>query len=112
MNEIRIQSEFFKYIWNTYPQTRRLLFHVPNGGKRDIREAGQLKASGVIAGIPDILFIWRGKLYALEFKDAGGRLSEHQVQVHFIWLDHDVKVKTVYDSDNAIKYIESIILDK
>ena len=34
----------------------RILFcHVPNGGRRDKREAYRLRASGVVAGVPDLL---------------------------------------------------------
>ena len=32
-----------------------LLLHIPNGGKRNVREAGRLKAQGVRAGVPDLL---------------------------------------------------------
>ena len=31
-----------------------LLFHIPNGGKRNAREAAIFKAEGVVAGIPDL----------------------------------------------------------
>ena len=41
--------------WNTgrFPELK-LLFHIPNGGKRDAREAARLKAMGVKAGVPDL----------------------------------------------------------
>lgn len=32
----------------------KLLFHIPNGGKRDAREAARFKAMGVKAGVPDL----------------------------------------------------------
>lgn len=36
----------------------KYLIHIPNGGKRNAREAGRLKAQGVRAGFPDLfLFI-------------------------------------------------------
>lgn len=34
------------------------LVHIPNGGKRDKREAGRLKAQGVRAGFPDLGFFY------------------------------------------------------
>lgn len=37
----------------TMPELAWLL-HVPNGGRRDAREAARLKAQGVKAGVPDI----------------------------------------------------------
>lgn len=36
-----------------YPQLK-WLYHIPNGGLRDIRTAANLKAEGVKAGVPDI----------------------------------------------------------
>ncbi len=32
----------------------KLMFHIPNGGKRNITTAKRLKAEGVKAGVPDI----------------------------------------------------------
>lgn len=32
----------------------RLLFHIPNGGKRNAAEAAHLKRQGVKAGVPDV----------------------------------------------------------
>lgn len=36
-----------------YPQLK-YLFHIPNGGTRNLREAVELKAQGVKAGVPDL----------------------------------------------------------
>lgn len=96
-SEIQIQSECFQWAWNTYPQTRKLLFHVPNGGKRTTVEAMQLKASGVIAGVPDMLFLWKGKWHAFEFKDDTGVLSKAQKELHSIWMHHGQQVHIVRD---------------
>lgn len=43
-------------------------FHVPNGGKRNAREAGRLKKMGVLAGVPDLIFIRAGQCYFIEAK--------------------------------------------
>lgn len=67
-----------------------LLFAVPNGGKRDARTAGRLKAAGVRAGVPDLLlpavrwgFVPSGGLrlihgLALELKAGKGKPTERQ----------------------------------
>lgn len=52
--EARIQSECYTWFWNRFPQYRRLLFHIPNGGKRTKIEASRLKAMGVLPGVPDL----------------------------------------------------------
>lgn len=33
----------------------KILYHVPNGGARDKREGANLKMSGVLAGVPDLV---------------------------------------------------------
>lgn len=53
-------------------------FHVPNGGSRTAAEAGRFKALGVKAGVPDILALRAGQLFALELKAQGGRVSDAQ----------------------------------
>ena len=63
-----------------------LLFHVPNGGRRDVIEAAHLKAQGVRAGVPDLcLPVARGGYHGLyiELKAARGRVQDTQRE----WID-------------------------
>lgn len=53
-------------------------FHVPNGGKRGIREATRFKAMGVRAGTPDLIFLHNGQFYAMELKAGTGSLQKNQ----------------------------------
>ncbi len=53
-------------------------FAVPNGGKRNAREAANLKRQGVIPGVADIILLHNSKFFALELKSANGRPTEHQ----------------------------------
>jgi hypothetical protein len=78
-SEDKIQSECFQWAWNERPETRRCLFAVPNGGKRDKREAMKLKATGVVSGIPDMIFIWENRSWAFELKTETGFLSTNQM---------------------------------
>lgn len=49
-------------------------FHVPNGGRRNIRVAGKLKSHGVKAGVWDCALISKGgKHYWIELKKPGRR---------------------------------------
>lgn len=48
-----------------YPALK-LLFHIPNGGKRNKSEAGRFKAMGVKAGVPDLFLpVPRGNFHGL-----------------------------------------------
>jgi hypothetical protein len=54
-------------------------FHVPNGGKRHIATAKRLKAMGVLAGVPDWVFVLAaGRAGFLELKDEAGRQTDEQ----------------------------------
>jgi hypothetical protein len=77
------QQALFQWVeYNTvkYPQLK-LLFAIPNGGKRDKREAARLKREGTRAGVPDVcLPIPKGNYCGLwvEMKSGKGKLSDNQ----------------------------------
>lgn len=85
MTESQHQSNVIKWsqqplIRSKYPELE-LLFHIPNGGKRDIIEAKHLKQQGVKRGVPDLcLPVPKGKYHGLyiEMKTETGRTSEYQ----------------------------------
>jgi len=59
-------------------------FAVPNSARRDARNAARLKAEGMRAGVPDLIFTRRfanGQPVALELKTKKGRLSNSQREV-------------------------------
>jgi hypothetical protein len=88
MSEIQLQAKCFQWAWNTYPQLRDgALFAVPNGGKRGVIEAQQLKASGTVAGIEDLILTWPSldgipRIYGIEMKTKDGVLSKEQKKIH------------------------------
>ena len=53
-------------------------FHPANGGYRKPIEAAIMKGMGVVAGVPDIIAIHDGRVYALELKAEGGRATPKQ----------------------------------
>jgi len=58
-----------------------LLFAVPNGGRRDPREAARMKAEGVVAGVADLILLVprRGRAaLCIEMKSPTGRQSPAQ----------------------------------
>lgn len=79
-SEIQLQAKCFQWAWNTYPETRRCLAAVPNGGSRNKIEAMQLKASGVLAGVHDLFFFWKGKLYWFELKVGENKQTKEQLE--------------------------------
>lgn len=90
MTEAQEQRQLIR--WTSEPQSLllhpelRLLYHVPNGGRRDAREARQLQLMGVKAGVPDLcLPVARGGRHGLyiELKTDSGRTSGAQDR----WLE-------------------------
>ena len=58
-----------------------LMFHIPNGGKRNAQEAARFKQMGVKAGVPDIFLpVPRGGFHGLwiELKAPKGKTSAVQ----------------------------------
>jgi len=55
-------------------------FHPANGGWRSPIEAAILKGLGVRPGVPDVIAIHRGQIYAIELKCEDGRASDTQLQ--------------------------------
>jgi hypothetical protein len=56
-------------------------FHPANGGYRRPTEAAILKDLGVAPGVPDVIAIHQGRIYALELKAEGGRPTEAQIAI-------------------------------
>jgi len=79
------QAALISEIAFRYPVAAKLLYHVPNGGKRHVVVAKKLKAQGVKAGVPDLVLpMARGGHFGLyiEFKakppfDADVSASQH-----------------------------------
>lgn len=57
-----------------------LIFAIPNGGKRSLKTAKDLKAEGATPGIPD-LFVPELKLWVEMKRASGGVLSQQQQQI-------------------------------
>lgn len=77
-SEDAIQAECFQWFWNTYPDLRYTMFAVPNGGARHLFEANRLKATGVVAGVSDLVWIKKDKVIFIEMKNEVGEQSKQQ----------------------------------
>lgn len=67
--------------YGRFPELK-LLFHIPNGGKRSKSEAARFKSEGVKSGVPDLcLPVARGLYHGLYIemkRTAGGVVSDEQ----------------------------------
>lgn len=88
-----------------FRQTHRgvLIHSIPNGGKRDQREALRLKVEGVVAGIPD-LHVPAWNLW-VEMKTLDGSLSPAQKEIITYLESVGDTVITAHGKDDAIEQI-------
>jgi hypothetical protein len=90
-----IQAQIYKWYHNTYctknNEKPHVIFAVPNGGLRSKSEAMTLKATGVVAGVSDMIIISPNKIFFIEVKTETGKQSPDQ-------KDFEQKVKSMgYD---------------
>jgi len=108
-SEAHLQSHCYQWAHNTFPDTRGLLFAVPNGGTRNKIEASQLKATGVVSGVADMLFIWSRKVYAFEFKFGAGKQSPAQKEWELKVTSHGFPYFLVNDADAFKEIFKTIV---
>ena len=65
--------------WFRYQYPHLVIYAVPNGGSRNVREAQRLKAEGVLAGVADLnVLLPNGKIIYIEMKVKGNRQTDNQ----------------------------------
>ena len=97
---------------NKHPELA-LLYAIPNGGKRSIKTARMLKATGVKAGVPDMClpvprYPYHG-LYIELKRRKGGRVSEKQSEWLQDLMKEGYKTCVCYGSDEAICVIDEYL---
>ena len=103
------QVKFVNWLLLKFPEIR--FYAIPNGGHRNIIVARQMKAEGVMRGVPDLHFPSL-RLWVEMKKKKGGRLSADQRE----WKDY---LKEIGDTflvcngfDDAVRQFEGIINGK
>lgn len=79
--EHRLQAACVRLFRLKYPKWSRLLFAVPNGGRRDAVTGARLKAEGATAGVADLILFIPNRRHgglAIEMKTPAGRQSKEQ----------------------------------
>ncbi len=113
-NEQMILIRWAQFESGKHPELS-MLFHVPNGGKRNKAEAARFKAMGVQAGVPDLFLpVPRGKFHGLfiEMKAPRGRTSDAQN----IWIERLKKsgyaVEVCYGFEQAQQALLEYLAEK
>jgi hypothetical protein len=85
---------------------------VPNGGFRRPIEAAIMKATGTVAGVPDLLWIREGQAFFTEVKTDKGRLSPAQARTLEQLEAAGAICEVTYGLDHALRWLESTRLLK
>ncbi len=103
--EAAIQRAVFQhYRARGAPDT--FMFAVPNGGRRGAIEAVNFKREGVTPGVPDLIAIRGGEVFALELKAPKGRTSDAQKDVHGLMRKAGAHVGIAQGLDQALIMLE------
>ena len=99
--------------WNTgrFPELK-MLFHVPNGGKRNAAEAARFKAMGVKAGVPDLcLPCPRGGFAGLyiEMKYGKNKTTDNQNEWIRFLKSEGYKVEVCWGGAAATQILEEYL---
>lgn len=83
MQENKIQAECVKWFRNTYCKRTDLprcaIFSVPNEGRNQMEQLQKI-ATGLLAGVSDLIIILPNKIVFVEMKDATGKQSPGQIE--------------------------------
>jgi hypothetical protein len=91
---------------NLRAEPRVFFWHTPNEGKRGWVNAAALKAMGMTAGVPDLLILKAGQLYALELKAPGGRLTPSQRGIALRMMECGAEFAVARSIDEALVTLE------
>lgn len=110
--EAREQARLVAGLRRKWAQTdcQAVVFHIPNGGSRDAREASNLKVQGVLAGVPDLCIVLPGgRTIWVEMKAKAGRVSLNQTGLHKLFIEMGHEVLTAYSAEEALALLGEVI---
>lgn len=101
---------WFRY---QFPQYQKLLFSVPNGGRRHPREAQILKAEGVVAGVSDLILLVPAHGHfalCLEMKVKPNVQSKLQKEWQVLVENYGYKYEVIYSLEQFRETINKYLL--
>jgi len=66
------------------------------------------RATGTLAGLPDVFALVGGNLYGIEVKAHGGRCSDVQREMHLALSTHSVPCCVVTDANGAVTFLQDM----
>lgn len=111
MSEAQEQAAVIEWCgWKRIP-----VFHVPNGGYRNPREAAHLKAQGVKSGVPDLVVPVPNREYHglfIEMKTGNNKPSDNQLKWLSLLEENGYRATVCWGASEAIGEIQSYMRDR
>ena len=83
-------------------------FAMTGGGARMTGEVAALAGLGVMAGIPDLVLIHRGRAFGLELKARSTSLSDQQRAAQVVLRDAGMRVEVASDVGEALMHLRDM----
>lgn len=110
--EHAIQVECVRWFRYRYQKLARLLFAIPNGGRRDKKTGKTLKEEGCSAGVADLQLCVPNKFYHglfIEMKTAKGVQQESQKEFQRAVEEQGYRYAVCRSSEEFMKVVESYL---
>ena len=102
--EDNIQREIILAFRLFHPKS--IIFAVPNGGSRNAIEGANLKRSGVLAGVSDLIVIHNRKCYFIEVKQSKGKQTDYQKEFEEKVKAQGFEYHVVFSASEFLKIIK------
>jgi hypothetical protein len=103
------QVALINWFRDNFQEPDYIIFAVPNGGTRSVREASSLKAEGVKAGVSDLIILTHGRILFLEMKKLDGKVSKVQEafgkNVEYLGFDYIVGYGATDASAKVLRWL-------
>ena len=105
MTEQQIQKAIFAHL-KQRAVPGAFFWHPFSGGFRKPKEAAIYKGLGAIAGLPDVIIVKDGRIFAIELKTTTGRLTDTQRDTHEAMQRAGVTVAVCFGLDAALAQLQ------
>ena len=110
--EERLQMDRVKWFRYQYRTDGRQLFAVPNGGSRNKKEAANMKAAGVVAGVADLILLIPNDRYGalcIELKHGKNGQTDLQKEWQASTEEHGNQYAVVYTLEDFINLVKQYL---
>lgn len=83
-------------------------FAVPHNGARAPSPVALPARHGIMSGVPDLIFVHRGRAFGLELMHRNGSLSGDQRVAQLALRDAGMRVEVACDLDEALRHLRDM----